>query len=259
MPKNIRCVILELLLVYGNVAVSPDRAIKARFPKWDFKRPEWALRAVNRQMRLEADGIVFSTRNTFFMPLGWQSHYLDLWPPVRKLDMAFDMRDFSDSTGMNLAIYRRDKAAFDAANGEGAFDQLNRNDRWDMLHETQNAELIHSWLAWGIPRDQMDLDLLTMDFTNLRCAAGCCRLLPVVEAIHDKFLHRWPKRIDIVGAEASESAAIVRAFETGSHTEPTIAYDSGGEDWHCPKGRVFFVERDASLDDRAPPYSLKAT
>ncbi len=74
LPKEIRLMTLELLLVRGNVVMCCDDVIMGRFPSWDFERPHWALRAVNRQMRAEAAEVGSSSKNTFFVPLGGVQH-----------------------------------------------------------------------------------------------------------------------------------------------------------------------------------------
>lgn len=213
LPKDVRYMILELLLIRGNVALCSDSAIKRRFPVWDAERPQWALRGVNRQMRVEAGDIVFSSRNTFFAPCGAALPNVPghPWPPVRRLDCAFDIRDVQLESHLSLNDYWTERRIHEISPGREEFDQRPLNERMSILHERKLIWLRSTWLglAEAIESVSPPLDLLRLDLTNCRCPWACCRLGEDVVQLFGGFETGKPRRIEIVGAEEHEKEKIV--------------------------------------------------
>jgi len=242
LPKEIRFMILELLLVRGNVAMSREWPAKYRFPSWNFERPQWALRAVNRLMRAEAAEVVFSSKNTFFVPLGGvqpgkrRLHMFASkmpWPPIKRLDCAFDMRDNVDDSYCNLWNFNSEKEFYDQDFGEGCFERLTREEKWDIIHEAKVDDLMEAWQSYVEAIEPMNLDLLRLDLTDCRCSAGCCRLgRQILETFDYNNSDCYPSRIEIVGAQEWEEASVIAAMENRNE---------------CLKGRIFLVDREPAL------------
>ncbi|KAL8828033.1 MAG: hypothetical protein Q9191_002826 [Dirinaria sp. TL-2023a] len=242
LPKEIRYMILELLLVRGQVALCPDSEIKRRFPTWKQKRPEWAVRAVNRQMRAEAGDIVFSSRNTFFVPnrgsnpscqVGW-SYWLP-WPPIRSLDCGFTLCDIPHSHSASISDFAVEKAAYDREFGTGAFESLPHYTKLSILHERKLVGLRSSWLSLveAILGSDLPLELLRLDLTDCRCPIGCCWLGLDVATLFDSFSSGWfPKRTEIIGVPPHEHVDVKNALTEGCHER---------------RKDIFFVDRQRSL------------
>lgn len=125
LPPELREKILRLLLVRGNVAMGKQGAIKNRFSHWSHERPMWQLLMVSRQLRAEASAVLYALRhNTFYFPIDgnmllpsfylrpWNSTMFETGPPrIEKIDCAFDMGDFKDTT---FNVYEDAKSAYDA-------------------------------------------------------------------------------------------------------------------------------------------------
>lgn len=243
LPKEVRYMILELLLVRGQVALCADSIIKRRFPKWNRQRPEWAVRAVNRQMRAEAGDIAFSSRNTFFVPNGgvdprpqgdWAPRLP--WPPIKSLDCGFTLYDLPQSHSETIADFIIERAAYDHDHSIGAFESLPTYTKMNILHERKLVWLRSSWLSLveAIMSLDQPLELLRLDLIHCRCPIGCCWLGLDAVTMFESFSSGWyPKRIEIAGVRSEEHAAMKSALTEG--------YD----EWR--KDRIFFVDRQRSL------------
>lgn len=223
LPPEIRDQILRLLLVRGNVALGNDGAIKNRFRHWNHERPMWQLLMVNRQLRAEASAVLYSSRNnTFYFPIGGSlrsvSMFSKLWnggrlvpPPIRKLDCAYDMRDFTD-TASN--VFEDAKWAYDddeRAPGGLSFEEIPHNERLEFLHRSYGYKLLGVWGYMAEVFDKMKLDLLRLDVSNARCTLGCCRYLDEALGVLGDFrLGRgpYPKRIEILGVLDHEKESL---------------------------------------------------
>lgn len=184
-------------------------AVKQRLRYWDHERPEWALlSAVSRQMQREASDVVYSARDTFFVPLG--SIDDDGWwciprpfAQVKRLDIAFDMQNITENIAYTLQCvkYRQDK--LDGTPGRTPFEELTNAERWDLLHEKNKEgftfDIWPSTISACIGID--GLDLLRLDLTNWRYPVGCCRMGHTLLGYLDGngYNYRHPKRIEIVG------------------------------------------------------------
>ena len=225
--------ILELLLVRGQVALCSDSAIKRRFPTWNQQKPAWALLAVNRQMSAEAADIAFSSRNAFFVPFGIVE-FDSRWPPIRRLDCAFSICDLPQSHSATLSDYRLEKFAYEHDHEPGSFERLPRDTKLDILHERKLVWLRSCWSI--LAEDVMDfnngLELLRIDLKDCRCPIGCCWLGLDVMALLVEFGRGSgaPQRIEIIGAPGQE--------ELGMEEILGEIYGSG---------KVSFVDREPSL------------
>ena len=211
LPKEVRYMILELLLVRGQVALCPDREIRERIPEWIQQRPEWAVLAVNRQMSAEAADILFSSRNTFFIPFGGVQ-FVASWPPIRKLDCAFSIRDFPQGFSTSLSDFSNERFAYDRHHGQGSFERLPRGTKLEILHERKLVWLRSIWgsLAEAIMSFHVGLELLRIDLRNCRCPIGCCWLgldvLTLLEGFGDE--SSAPRRIEIFNVPEQEEPAM---------------------------------------------------
>ena len=236
LPTEVRDHILGLLLARGNVALGNARN---RFSGWNHEKPMWQLLEVNSRLRAEAGAVLFSQRNnTFYFPIGseFRENYWGnvtcLIPafPIRKLDCAFDMRAFEDTT---FSAFKAAKEIYDDPldPGDPSFDQLSREERRDFLHDGYyRYDLLGIWDTITEAFCKLDLDLLRLDISEARCPLGCCRLaegaVKLLDGFGDSF-SRFPKRIEILGALDHEKEKLRTQIENHN---PSL------------KDRCFFVD-----------------
>lgn len=195
------------------------------------------LSAVSRQMQKEASDVVYSAKNTFFVPLGSMND--DGWwciprpfPQVKRLDIAFDMRDVVENSAYTLALVKSRQDGPNRTSGRTPFEELTDAERWYLLHEEKKGLLAFDvWPYKTIACMRIsNLDLLRLDLTNCRCLVGCCRMGPdLLESldIHHDEDYEYPKRIEIVGILEREQQAC---------TDALAQYGQ------IPLDRVFFVD-----------------
>ncbi|KAF6221932.1 hypothetical protein HO133_001900 [Letharia lupina] len=144
---EIRYNILGFLPARGTVALRRDVAVKQRLRYWDHERPEWALlSAVSRQTQRDASDVVYSAKNTIFVPLG--SIDDDGWwciprpfPQVKRLDIAFDMQDITENIAYTLQCVKYRQDGPDGTSRRTLFEELTNAERWDLLHEKNKEGL----------------------------------------------------------------------------------------------------------------------
>lgn len=205
------------------------------------------LSAVSRQMQKEASDVVYSAKNTFFVPLG--SINRDGWwciprpfPQVKRLDIAFDMQDVEENSAYTLALVKSWRDRPDRTPGTTPFEELTDAERWDLLHEDKKGALTFD--VWPSKTKACmeinNLDLLRVDLTSCRCLVGCCRMGPILleflDIDHDED-YRYPKRIEIVGILEREQDA---------------CRDALAQYGQVPLDRVFFVDNPGCICNVSP-------
>lgn len=159
-------------------------------------------------MQRDASDVVYSAKNTFFVPLGsidddgwWCIH--QPFPQVKRLDIAFDMQDITENIAYTLQCVKYRQDGPDGTSRRTPFEELTNAERWDLLREKNKEGLtfdiwsstISAWL--GID----GLDLLRLDLTNCRYPVGRCRMGQTLLGYLDGngYSYGHPKRIEIVG------------------------------------------------------------
>ena len=189
------------------------------------------LSGLCRQMQKEASDVVYSTKNTFFVrggDVGWSIPRP--FPPLKRLDVNFDMRDIFENSAYTLDCVKSWHDRLDRTPGVTPFEELTDAERWNLLHEEKLEGIWHVWSTKMSTCTTMnDLDLLRLDLTNCRCPAGCCRMGPhLLGYLEFRPDYSLPKRIEIVGIIETE-----KKFCKELLTE-------GGD---IPLDHIFFVDR----------------
>ncbi|CAD6593275.1 MAG: hypothetical protein ASARMPREDX12_007006 [Alectoria sarmentosa] len=210
LPTEVRDQILRLLLVRGNVAMGKEASIRHRFRSWNHEDPMWELLRVDGLMRAEASAILFSQRNnTFYFPIGGALKGLAGWNMIgnpffqsvslmiKKLDCAFDMRDFEVST---FDIFESTKEEQDVIVGNGSFERLSQSEQLEAIHDCYLDHLLEVWDPITEAFGQLRLHLLRLDVSKARCPLGCCRLVKdVVELLDFQGQGPYPRRVELLG------------------------------------------------------------
>ena len=203
LPTEVRDQILRLLLVRENVALGKEKSIRNRFSGWSHEKPMWQLLRVNGQLRAEAKVVLFSQRNnTFYFPIGgtltgvawWymlgrpSPHIQAVPPPIRKLDCAFDMRDFEETT---FNMFEGTKRDYDdeMAPGDVPFERLPPIERLDLIHDSYRSNMLRVWRGIAEAFCMMKLYLLRLDVSKAYCPLGCCRLVEEAVGFMKDFRH----------------------------------------------------------------------
>ena len=211
LPIEIRYNILENLLVRGKVAMR-SCLIRQRFPSWRHASPQWSLlKGVSRQMQREASDVVFSSKNTFFSPLGAicdeEKWFLpNQLPPIKKLDCVFDMRDINEASFWTFQHVKQWHDSFNVT-PDIPFESLSSGEKLELLHGSKRQALMYDWVDKVKAVFGLELELLRFDLTDCRCPAVCCRLGEGVLSLisHDENTSfEYPKRLEIVGALKTE-------------------------------------------------------
>lgn len=224
LPTEVRDQILRLLLVRGNVAMGKEASIRNRFGSWDHEEPMWELLKVNRRLRAEASAVLFSQRNnTFYFPIGGakkglagrnmiENPYFQSVPlMIRKLDCAFDMRDFEVST---FDIFESTKEEQDVIVGNGSFERLSQSEQLEAIHDCYLDNLLEVWIPITEAFCQLRLHLLRLDVSRARCPLGCCRLAEAAVKLLD-FQEQgpYPKRVELLGVLDHEKDSLKTIIE----------------------------------------------
>ncbi len=100
-------------------------------------------------MRAEAAEVVFSSKNTFFVPLGGVQNGRRFswaptlpWPEVKRLDCALDMRDDSSNSHDNVLTVNLQKHVYDASHGKGSFERLTSEEKWGWLYRSKVYKML---------------------------------------------------------------------------------------------------------------------
>lgn len=230
LPTEVRDQILRLLLVRENVALGREKSIRNRFSGWSHEKPMWQLLSVNGQLRAEAKVVLFSQRNnTFYFPIGgtligvawWymlgrpSPHIQAVPPPIRKLDCAFDMRDFEETT---FNMFEGTKRDYDdeMAPGDVSFERLPPFERLDLIHDSYRSNMLRVWRGIAEAFCMMELYLLRLDVSKAHCPLGCCRLVEEAVGFVKGFRHcrrPYPKRIEKLGALDHETGSLKKFIE----------------------------------------------
>lgn len=240
LPAEIRCMILDLVLAPGHVALSPR--IRTRFPLWSHERPAWELFRVSHRMRDEAKARFRSKKNIFYLPVGemgdfvdWAHRTMDALPLiVKNLDCAFDKRDL---IGGIFSTLNMEKAAkLDPVRKD--FERpVSRTQEWYSLHSDNTMALLKVWREKIDAFKVLNLDLLRLDLSSCQCLWGCCRpgknllrnlTFDIAPSYYGQTqtVARYPRRIEIIGALLKEENMWRKAIERSSEV---------------PVERVFFV------------------
>lgn len=160
--------------------------------------------------------MVFSAKNTFFLPRGSiGSAICHCFPrsllQIKKLDIAFDMQDIKARCLFN---FQSVKPTQDTTPGATPYDELTSAERWHLLHEERNRPFFdYAWASRIYASIRINrLDLLRLNLTDCWCVDGCCRLglvlLRFLNTSIDQGQRPWhPKRIEIVGMLQREQHA----------------------------------------------------
>ena len=212
LPRELRIIILDLLLVKGKVALT---SLTGRFPHWKHEQPSWGLlQAVSRQMQAEASKIFYSAKNTFFVPpLRTRDHRgfpnkCHFPIHMKRVDCELNMTDCQMTHAEVYEVVKK-RCPFNAQHVP--FSDWSRNNIQEAIHEALSDIIYRLWaeVTYAFLRPPT-LDLLRVDLTNCRCPVGCCRLGKVF-AFHMLFLTSdamQPKRFELCGLSDEDRYAL---------------------------------------------------
>lgn len=233
LPIKIRYQILDLLLVRGHVSIASPGAILQRYPHWNHPAPTWSLLNVSRQMQAEATSVVFSAKNTFFLPSGPHSSSQIAWPMmmmpfIRRLDCAFHMGD-AEGHRRPIEVFKLAEERHRDLDPQVPFESLTSGERAEAIHDIKNDLLFEVWQKSFFSFTNRPLDLLRLDISVCRCQRGCCRLGVEVFGMLDWSVWSSPERIEVFGAVERDHDELRLVLERkGIHAERIFFVDNQG-------------------------------
>ncbi|KAI9719274.1 MAG: hypothetical protein M1812_003604 [Candelaria pacifica] len=238
LPREIRMMIYEYLLVKGKVFPHANPNGDPRYAKWEeYKRPEIQLFAVNHQVKLETEKMYYS-KNLFVLPSGivsiaqtndllFRSY---LFPRasleyVRSLSICFDTRDLEPNS--HWCLFTSAEKGVDDRRGKGTFKSLAPDERQRIIHRQARTVLVKVVWAqkFGDNFKSMTLNLLQVDLSRCYCTYGCHRYAADAAALLGPFKTNPPKRIEIIGAQdMRERNEIWTNIMTANHPHKPAVY-----------------------------------